>query len=74
VFEHYSSPSQVPSEDLFMQAVLPLQAVERKFESIGNADLVINLIQVVLDDLLGGTELMGYLLVAHAQRDAGDDL
>ena len=62
-----------PNEALFMHAVLALQAVERELESIGNAELVINLVQVVLDDLLGGTELMGYLLVAHAQRDAGDD-
>jgi len=53
--------------------VFALQAVERELESIGNTELVKNLIQVVLDDLLGGTEFMGYLLVAHAQRDAGND-
>jgi hypothetical protein len=56
-----------------MPAVLALQAVERKLGSIGNVQLAIDLAQVVLDDLLGGTELMGYLLVAHAHRDAGDD-
>ena len=61
------------NEDLLTRAVLVMQEVERKFESIGNAELVINLPQVVLDDLFGGTELIGNLLIAHALRDAGDD-
>jgi hypothetical protein len=52
--------------EIYYCAVLALQAVEGKPESIGNAELVINLAQVVLDDLLSGTELMGDLLVAHA--------
>lgn len=53
--------------------MLALQAKEYEFESIGNAELTINPIQVVLDGLLRGTKLIGYLLVAHSLRDTGDD-
>jgi hypothetical protein len=47
--------------------------MERKPEAIGNAQLVIDLAQIVLDHLLGCTELISDLLVALALRDAGDD-
>jgi len=40
-----------------MSGELPLRAIDRKSESIGNAELVINLAQAVLDSLLGGAYL-----------------
>jgi hypothetical protein len=48
--------------------------MERKLEAIGNAQLVIDLAQVVLDHLLRGPKLISDLLVALALRDAGDDV
>jgi hypothetical protein len=50
-----------------------METMERKPEAIGNAQLVIDLAQAVLDDLLRGPQLVGDLLVALALRDAGDD-
>jgi hypothetical protein len=45
---------------------LVVDAIDRKLESIGDAKLVIDLAQIVLDHLLGCTELMSNFLVAHA--------
>ncbi len=56
---------------LFVQ--LMVQAIKRKLEAIGNTKLVIDLAQIVLDHLLGGTELISNFLIALALRNAGDD-
>ena len=50
-----------------------VQAIERQFEAIGDAKLVIDLAQVIFDDLLRGPKLVGNLLVALALSDTGDD-
>ena len=50
-----------------------VQAVERQFQPVGYAQLVVYLAQVVLDHLFGGADLVGDLLVPHAARDAADD-
>ena len=52
---------------------LVVEAVEGELEAIGNAQLVVDLAQIVFDDLLGGTELVGDFLIALALGDAGDD-
>ena len=52
---------------------LVVEAVEGELEAIGNAELVVNLAQIIFDDLLGGAELVGDFLVALALGDAGDD-
>jgi hypothetical protein len=46
---------------------------ERKFKAIRNADLVVNVAQVVLDDLLCRSELSGDLLVLVALHDQRND-
>jgi hypothetical protein len=50
-----------------------VQAVERELEAVGDAEFVIHLAQVVLDDLLCGADLVGDLFVPHAAGDAADD-
>ena len=50
-----------------------MKAVEGEFEPIADAQFVINFAQVVLDNLLGGTQLEGNLFVAFSLRNAGDD-
>ncbi len=50
-----------------------VQAVERKFETIGDAQLVIHFAQVIFHHLLGGTDADGDFLVLHALRDAGNN-
>jgi hypothetical protein len=52
---------------------LMMQAVERELETIGNAQLVVNLAQIVFDYLLGGAKLVGNFLIALALSDARDD-
>jgi hypothetical protein len=52
---------------------LVVEAVKGEFEAVADAELVVDFAQVVFDDLLGGSELEGYLLVALALCDAGDD-
>lgn len=52
---------------------LVVEAIESQLETIGDAELVVDLAQVVLDDLLGGADLVGDLFVAHAAGDAADD-
>ena len=47
---------------------------ECQLKPIGDADLVIDAAEVVLDHLLLGAELSGDLLVLAALRDEGDDL
>ena len=47
---------------LVLQQVM-MDAVERKLEPIRDAELVVDLAQVVLDDLFGGAEFDGDLLV-----------
>src|SRR5215469_14307796 len=50
-----------------------MDAVEGKFQAVRDAQLVIDLAQVVFDNLLGGPNLVSDLFVAHSLRDAGDD-
>ena len=52
---------------------LVVQAVEGQLKAIGDAQLVVDLAQIVLDDLLGGAELERDFLIALALGDAGDD-
>jgi hypothetical protein len=52
---------------------LVVEAVEGELETVGDAELVVDLAQVVLDDLFGGADLVGDLFVAHAAGDAADD-
>ena len=52
---------------------LVVEAVESEFETVGDAELVVDLAQVVLDDLLGGADLVSDFFVAHASGDAADD-
>lgn len=47
--------------------------IECKLQSIENAELEIDLAQIVLDYLFAGAEVKGNLLVVHASCDAGDD-
>jgi len=47
---------------------------KREFESIGDADLVVNVAQIILYDLLGGSELIRDLFVLEALNDERDDL
>ena len=47
---------------------------QRQFQAIGDAGLVVDAAQVILDDLLGGAEADGDLLVLAALDDKGDDL
>src|SRR5581483_791650 len=56
----------------FKQAVV--HAVECEFEAVGDAEFVVNLTQVVLDDLLGSADFLGDVLVLHALGYAGNDL
>jgi len=65
------SASGYGAGSLFVQ--LMMQAVERQFQAIGNAELVIHLPQIVFDDLLSRTKLVGNFLVALALGNAGDD-
>ena len=55
----------------FHQAVM--DAVERQLQAVGNAQLVVDLAQIILDHLLGGADLLGDFLVAHALRHARDN-
>src|SRR6202522_992865 len=52
---------------------LMMQAVEGQLQTIGNAELVIDLAQIVLDDLLRCAQLVGDFLVALTLGDASDD-
>ena len=47
---------------------------QRKFQAVGDTDLVVNIAQVVLNDLLGGAEKSGDFLVLESLHDEGDDL
>jgi hypothetical protein len=57
--------------EILEQAVV--HAVEREFESIADAQLIVDFAKVVLDNLLGGTDFLSDVLVAQALRNAGDD-
>src|SRR5438067_1193082 len=46
---------------------------ERQLQAIGDANLVVNVAQVVLDDLLGGAEMVGNLFILVALDDVGND-
>src|SRR5262249_38123492 len=46
---------------------------QRKFQSVGNSDLVVHIAQVVLDHLLGGAELRRDLFVLIPLDDQGND-
>lgn len=50
-----------------------VEAVQGKLQAIGDAELVVDLAEVVLDDLFGGADLVRDLFVAHAAGDAADD-
>src|SRR5882757_10100056 len=50
-----------------------VQAVERQFEPVRYAEFVVDLAQVVLDDLLGRTQLIGNFFIALALRNASND-
>ena len=52
---------------------LVVQAVQGKFKAVCDAELVVDLAQIVLDDLFGGSQLKCNFLVALALRDASDD-
>ena len=56
---------------LFQQLVV--KAVQRQLEAIGDAELIVDLAQVVLDYLLGRSNLIGNLFVAHSASDAPDN-
>ena len=47
---------------------------KREFESIGDADLVVNVAQIILYDLLGGSKLIRDLFVLEALNDERNDL
>ncbi len=49
------------------------QAIEREFESVGDAQLVVYLAQVVLHDLLGRPYANGDFFVLHALGNTGND-
>src|ERR1700721_459560 len=52
---------------------LVMEAVKSELKAVADAELVVNFAEIVLDNLLGGAELVGDLLVALALGDAGDD-
>ena len=52
---------------------LVVQAIEGQLQPVADAQLVVDLAQIILDHLLGGSQLVGNLLVALALGDAGDD-
>src|ERR1700682_3168896 len=56
---------------LFQELVV--EAVEGELKAVGDAELVGDLAQVVLDYLLGGADLVSDFFVAHASGDAADD-
>src|SRR4051794_14718208 len=45
---------------------LVMEAIERQLQAVGNAQLVVDLAQVILDHLFGGAQLERDLLVALA--------
>src|SRR5260370_40840382 len=46
-----------------------VDGVEREFEAVGNAELVENVVQVILDRLLADKKLFADFLVAETLRD-----
>ena len=50
-----------------------VDGVEGELKAVGDAELVEDLVQVVLDRLLTNEQLLGDLFVLEALRDAGDD-
>ena len=50
-----------------------VQAIERQLKPVGDAELVVDLAQIILDHLLCRAELVGNFFIALALRDAGDD-
>src|SRR5258708_23215644 len=55
---------------LFQELVV--EAVEGEFEAVGDAELVVDLAQAVVDDPLGGAGLVSDFLVAPASCDGAD--
>ena len=49
------------------------QAIEREFQTIGNAEFVIDFAQIILYYLFGGSYANGNFFVLHALRDARND-
>jgi len=52
---------------------LVMQTIEGKFKTVGYAELVVDLSQIILDDLLGCSKLECDFLIAFALGDAGND-
>ena len=50
-----------------------VQAVQGELKTVGDAELVVDLAQVVLDNLFCCADLVGDFLVAHASGDTADD-
>ena len=50
-----------------------METVQGKLEAVRDAELVVDLAQVVFDDLLGGADLVSDFFVAHASGDAAND-
>ena len=40
-----------------------MHAIQRQFQSVGDAKLVVDLAQVILDDLFGGAHFLGDIFV-----------
>src|SRR6185437_15942548 len=50
-----------------------MDAIERELKPVGDAELVIDLPEIILDHLLGSANFGGNFLVAHSLGDTGDD-
>jgi hypothetical protein len=59
-------------DQVFLQQLM-VETVQGELQAVGDAELVVDLAQVVLDDLFGGADLISDFLVAHAAGDATDD-
>jgi len=59
-------------DEVFFQQLV-VEAVESELQAVGDTELVVDLAEVVLDDLLGGADLVSDFFVAHAAGDAADD-
>jgi len=50
-----------------------IQAVQRQFQAVSDAQFVVNLPQVILHNLLGGAHAQRDFFILHALRDAGNN-
>src|ERR1700679_3751371 len=59
--------------DQILLQQLVVKAVKGKLQAVRDTELVIDFAQIVLNDLLSGTNLVSNFLVAHTARDATDN-